>query len=584
MTKKKKILETKIATPLHRSLKWWWIAVFVALCAAMLMRLPFFGSNPGGLNRDEAALGYNAYSILKTGHDEYGKMWPISIASFGDQKLPGYVYTLVPFVAVLDLHPYVVRLPSLLAGFIIVFAMGILTLQIGESLKLTQKQKICFSFFTMLFIAVAPWANHFSRVAYEAHEALALFIVGLVAYNAADSTENIFRQRFYFILAAICWSATLLTYHSYHIFLPLFLLGIVAVDFHRLRKADTYGIRGGIVVGLLILGLLFYGGVLQADAVKNSGISPFSKAHLAELSTQFRGVTPGDNAIYERFLFNPFTEAIVTLSENILATFSGNFYFVHGSGHGDHNPGNMSNMHLFIAPLLFFGVIYLWSLRRNILMKRVIVWLCFSVIPAALTITPQHEIRLSPIFPLLEFLAAFGAVMLLTKIEKKWFKKVVTGVLILCVVSSAFRTFIRYNYLIPGRIQSNERYHILSRALGKYQKEGLPVYTQSPTSSPYIWYLFENKYDPQKLLSDIERYPVDEYKFIHVKRIGNVHFETVKWDDLFYYARSQPLILIFKPTEVPIELQKDPRLSLLETLKDLKGDVIYSIWKIQLLP
>jgi len=37
---------------------------------------------PPGFNADEAAFGYNAYSLLKTGRDEYGTLLPLSIKSF----------------------------------------------------------------------------------------------------------------------------------------------------------------------------------------------------------------------------------------------------------------------------------------------------------------------------------------------------------------------------------------------------------------------------------------------------------------------------------------------------------------------
>ncbi|MBU4431115.1 hypothetical protein KKB16_03350, partial [Patescibacteria group bacterium] len=38
---------------------------------------------------DETAIGYNAYSILKTGKDEYGEFLPLIFKSFGDYK-PGF--------------------------------------------------------------------------------------------------------------------------------------------------------------------------------------------------------------------------------------------------------------------------------------------------------------------------------------------------------------------------------------------------------------------------------------------------------------------------------------------------------------
>ena len=52
-----------------------------------VLRLMKFPAVPGGLNRDEAALGYNAFSLLETGKDEWGKQWPIVFRSFGDYKL-----------------------------------------------------------------------------------------------------------------------------------------------------------------------------------------------------------------------------------------------------------------------------------------------------------------------------------------------------------------------------------------------------------------------------------------------------------------------------------------------------------------
>ena len=50
------------------------------------------GNFPGGMVRDEAALGYNSFSILQTGRDEHGQFLPINLESFGDWKLPLYSY------------------------------------------------------------------------------------------------------------------------------------------------------------------------------------------------------------------------------------------------------------------------------------------------------------------------------------------------------------------------------------------------------------------------------------------------------------------------------------------------------------
>ena len=69
-----------------------------------LVRIWQIDKTPPGLNRDEASIGYTAYSLLKTGKDEYGKTWPLSFKSFGDWKLPLYIYGDILPISFLDLH------------------------------------------------------------------------------------------------------------------------------------------------------------------------------------------------------------------------------------------------------------------------------------------------------------------------------------------------------------------------------------------------------------------------------------------------------------------------------------------------
>lgn len=96
--------------------KWLKIFFLFLLVIGLFLRLWMFGEIPPGLNRDEASIGYTAWSILKTGRDEYGNFLPLSLRSFGDWKLPGYTYITIPFIAIFDLKDWVVRLPSALAG------------------------------------------------------------------------------------------------------------------------------------------------------------------------------------------------------------------------------------------------------------------------------------------------------------------------------------------------------------------------------------------------------------------------------------------------------------------------------------
>src|SRR5512141_1077338 len=92
---------------------YWLIGI---LMVAVFLRFYQLGSIPASPDWDEAALGYNAYSILKTGRDEYGKFLPLVFRSFDDYKPPLYIYLTVPMVALFGLNVFAVRLSSVLLG------------------------------------------------------------------------------------------------------------------------------------------------------------------------------------------------------------------------------------------------------------------------------------------------------------------------------------------------------------------------------------------------------------------------------------------------------------------------------------
>ena len=101
--------------------------VFIYLVLIVLLssvfRLYQLGKTPNALEWDEVALGYDAYSILKTGRDQFGKFMPVTFRSLDDYKPPIYEYATVPSVAIFGLTPFAVRLPSALSGIGMVFVL-----------------------------------------------------------------------------------------------------------------------------------------------------------------------------------------------------------------------------------------------------------------------------------------------------------------------------------------------------------------------------------------------------------------------------------------------------------------------------
>src|SRR3989338_992125 len=113
---------------MKKKLTIWLIIIFGAV-----LRLWGLGGNPPGLYWDEVSLGWNAYSILKTGLDEHGRFLPIdTFFAFGDYKPPLYIYAVVPSIWIFGLNEFAVRFPSALAGTLLIVVTYLITKELLE--------------------------------------------------------------------------------------------------------------------------------------------------------------------------------------------------------------------------------------------------------------------------------------------------------------------------------------------------------------------------------------------------------------------------------------------------------------------
>jgi len=132
------------------------------------------GEVPNGLYVDEATTGYNAYSILKTGKDEYGKSFPVLFRFFGSYSPPIYTYLTSLSIGVFGLSIFSVRFVSALSGVMsaLVFAFF---LQASGVLK--KKSSVALG--TFLFV-ISPWNVFFARAGYETYFGFFVFSLGVL--------------------------------------------------------------------------------------------------------------------------------------------------------------------------------------------------------------------------------------------------------------------------------------------------------------------------------------------------------------------------------------------------------------------
>ena len=131
------------------------IVLSLTFVLALTVRLVDISSNPPGFFTDEAAFGYSAYKVLHTARDEHGAFLPLFFRSFGEYKLPLFIYAEIPFVAVLGLTETAVRATAALLGGLTVLSTYLL------AKELFKRELPALA--AAVFLAIMPWHIHYSR-------------------------------------------------------------------------------------------------------------------------------------------------------------------------------------------------------------------------------------------------------------------------------------------------------------------------------------------------------------------------------------------------------------------------------------
>lgn len=223
--------------------------LLVILLISAFIRFYHLGQVPPGLFMDEASNGYNAYSILKTGKDEYGNFLPLTIKAFGDYNPALSTYLLIPSIAVFGLTNFAVRFPSAFFGTLTVLLTYFLAKELfGEdTVNYTFKFKktkirISLAIIATLFMAIIPWHIQFSRYDHEAN--FLIFFSALGIWTLLKSKKSLL----YLLASAFSFGLAFNTYHSAKVWVPLLVLSLA---FWYKKDLLKYGIK--IFYPLLIL-------------------------------------------------------------------------------------------------------------------------------------------------------------------------------------------------------------------------------------------------------------------------------------------------------------------------------------------
>lgn len=353
------------------------------------------------LNQDESALLLNARLIATSGMDEWGKSWPFIFRSFGDAKLPGYIYTTALLWKFIPTDA-AVRIPSFIAGLVVVFLTGLI------AWKVTKKSSI--GLITTVFLLGSPWTYHYSSVGFEAHLGLALLLLSISLW-LQDSHKMLFS-----IAGSIVYFLACITYNA-----PLLLFPVISLSLFLYQGWKKSWLSLITMTFVFILAVLLTFGATQ----QKQGIVLFQDAEVLMQYPLYREQFSG---IWTKILGNQWVYFSGLFLKNIIHSFSWEFLVQRGGSNPWHGIPLTGHVHAFIfiaLPILMATllqtVVQVFRKKSTYLFKNVFivgVLLFGALLPAAITTDAPHATRSLFFFVML---SAFSSWQYVTIYE--WCKK-----------------------------------------------------------------------------------------------------------------------------------------------------------------
>lgn len=513
-------------------IKKYWLIILIVIFSFFL-RFWQLGNYPA-LNADEAAIGYNAYSLILTGHDEHGNAWPIHFQSFNDYKPGLYFYLVLPFVKFFGLNTLAVRIPGAALGVLSVLMIYLLVKELFKEER--------FALISAFFLAISPWHLQFSRGGWEVNVATFFTILGVWLFLKALKKPGVLT----FSLAFLPIILSLYTYHAPRVVAPLLVLGLIIIYWQELSKnIKPFLIACGIS---LILLLPLGRDLLSSNTFSRvAGVGLFADLGPINRINEQRG--EHGNTLFGKLIHNKVVNYGLAFAENWAAHYSGSFLFVSGDAVQRNAVPETGEMYLF--DILFVAVGFVFIIRNfDKRWKFIILWLIVAPIASALTFQAPNALRAQNMVVPLIIISAFGAVNLL-----RWFQKKNLKLVIWLFVIFITWQFARYEYIywvhmakkypFSSQYGVKELVEYISQNESKYQK----IYVTDKYDQPYILFLFYLKYPPQLFQGNHVLTVRDQFGFSTVRDFGKFHFEIVDFG--LVLSQHNNILVAAAPDEVP---------------------------------
>ncbi len=425
---------------------------FLAIFAFCILLRTYNLQNYPPLLWDEAALGYNSFSILKTGKDEHGQVLPFVFKSFGDYKPGLYIYTLLPFIQAFGVNTLSTRLPSVIFGVLICFLLY----------KLTKSKSV------FLLASSNPFLIHYSRGAWETNLSTFLLLFSLYCFLQKKP-----------LLATLLLGLNLYAYQSGKLNSLLFF------TYYFYNQPKTFLSKLPI---LLILAFpIAYGLLFSSDSNRLQVVSLFS---YPRTPVEIETIKQGSGEINYNLFANQSIFFIKNFATRYLNHFSPQFLFTQGDWQSPRHSAPYTGV-LLLTSIIFLPI-GLLNFKKNNLDKIMLFWLIVSPIAASLTRDQIQATRSMSFAVPLVYFSGLGLKHILHH-----YKKLGYIFIVLFIFSLVYYLDLYHNHMIQK--SPKDWLYGYNEVVNKINSKTYShVYFTDFYGQPYIYYLFYSKYNPAK--------------------------------------------------------------------------------------
>lgn len=465
------------------------------LLAAASLRLWNLGSVPPSTSMDEASIGYNAYSIVKTGVDEFGDFPFISQRGYDDWRRSTYLFLVAPFVGSLGLTSVAIRMPAVLLAVLTTWAVYGISMELfGRHGKFAH----VVSLLVACLWATSPWHIYLSRIGHETNAYVSAALFGF--YFFLRGTRHVYS----FIPALVFFTVALISYYAGQVFIPIFGLGLFLLYYRDITPAFLKN-RRFLIVFLPVFVVCIWIAALTfspSAIVRFSGTSTFKpEAHWQEYTKRMerrqKAVLEGD--VIGRIANSMYVFPAEVFVQAYSSHFRPKWLFFNSGGEPFKAP-NSGLLYLWQLPFILIGLFaFLFNKDVHPKVKRsVFLWLLLANLPGGIATGAPHAMRTYPALFAWEVFTAFG---IMNAIAFAKSGKVYVAGAILFLSLFGLGGFIRNYFVNFPYEQSGSFHYAFSRAIGYVLREGdsyekIVFSNEENLYQSYMLFLYYSRYDP----------------------------------------------------------------------------------------